>query len=305
MRGGHLRCSLVDANGRSLRAVAWRCADTPIGRRLEAGGGTLHAAGKLKPDDWNGRSTRRAGDRGPRRSAHALTPPAPGLRSPDRRRIYPPLLRRSLRLSVRTSDFQSGKRGSTPLGTTKFCGFRALRSPRPARRPAGGLQDALCRERWRSYPLGSARIGSARPLDHGAPLQQPDVVSAAAGAYTATRMARSTSSMAASSPKPSRTAGWSSSKAPATTIWSRLTRRPPRRCCSSSTRSKAPVPRPDTLQPPRAAARRASLARDADEEELRGHVARQRLFGPPGRVAWRRRLEPNFARKAEDSPVSD
>ena len=57
LRGGHLRCSLVDANGRSLRAVAWRCADTPIGRRLQAGGGALHAAGKLKPDDWNGRQS--------------------------------------------------------------------------------------------------------------------------------------------------------------------------------------------------------------------------------------------------------
>jgi single-stranded-DNA-specific exonuclease len=55
LRGGHLRCALVDANGRSLKAVAWRCADTPIGRRLQAGGGALHAAGKLKPDDWNGR----------------------------------------------------------------------------------------------------------------------------------------------------------------------------------------------------------------------------------------------------------
>jgi len=57
LRGGHLRCSLVDAGGRSLRAVAWRSADTPIGRRLQAGGGALHAAGKLKPDDWNGRSS--------------------------------------------------------------------------------------------------------------------------------------------------------------------------------------------------------------------------------------------------------
>jgi single-stranded-DNA-specific exonuclease len=28
-----------------------------VGRRLEAGGGALHAAGKLKPDDWNGRSS--------------------------------------------------------------------------------------------------------------------------------------------------------------------------------------------------------------------------------------------------------
>jgi single-stranded-DNA-specific exonuclease len=57
VRGGHLRCTLVDARGRSLRAVAWRSADTPIGRRLEAGGGALHAVGKLKPDDWNGRNT--------------------------------------------------------------------------------------------------------------------------------------------------------------------------------------------------------------------------------------------------------
>lgn len=56
MRGGHLRCTLVAPNGASLRAIAWRAADTAIGRRLEAGGGALHAAGKLKPDDWNGRN---------------------------------------------------------------------------------------------------------------------------------------------------------------------------------------------------------------------------------------------------------
>jgi single-stranded-DNA-specific exonuclease len=57
LRGGHLRCALVDAGGRQLRAVAWRSADTAIGRRLQAGGGALHAAGKLKPDDWNGRES--------------------------------------------------------------------------------------------------------------------------------------------------------------------------------------------------------------------------------------------------------
>jgi single-stranded-DNA-specific exonuclease len=56
MRGGHFRCSLVDVQGRSLRAVAWRSADTDIGRRLEAGGSGLHAVGKLKADDWNGRT---------------------------------------------------------------------------------------------------------------------------------------------------------------------------------------------------------------------------------------------------------
>ena len=57
MRGGHLRCSLVGGGGASIRAIAWRSADTPIGQRLLAGGGSVHAAGKLKPDDWNGRNT--------------------------------------------------------------------------------------------------------------------------------------------------------------------------------------------------------------------------------------------------------
>jgi len=57
MRGGHLRCTLVGPNRASIRAIAWRSADTPIGARLMAGGGSLHAVGKLKPDDWNGRNT--------------------------------------------------------------------------------------------------------------------------------------------------------------------------------------------------------------------------------------------------------
>jgi single-stranded-DNA-specific exonuclease len=56
LRGGHLRCVLADEAGRSLRAVAWRCADTAVGKRLAAGGG-VHAAGRLKPDDWSGRAS--------------------------------------------------------------------------------------------------------------------------------------------------------------------------------------------------------------------------------------------------------
>jgi single-stranded-DNA-specific exonuclease len=56
LRGGHLRCSLTDGSGRGLRAVAWRCADTALGRRLAAGGGAFHVVGKLKADDWNGRN---------------------------------------------------------------------------------------------------------------------------------------------------------------------------------------------------------------------------------------------------------
>jgi single-stranded-DNA-specific exonuclease len=57
MRGGHLRCTLVGPGGASIRAIAWRSDDSPIGRRLLAGGGSLHAVGKLKADDWNGRNT--------------------------------------------------------------------------------------------------------------------------------------------------------------------------------------------------------------------------------------------------------
>jgi len=55
LRGGHVRCTLVDAAGSRIKAVAWRSADTDLGRRLMAGGGSLHVVGKLKVDDWNGR----------------------------------------------------------------------------------------------------------------------------------------------------------------------------------------------------------------------------------------------------------
>ncbi len=50
----HVACALVDTTGRSLRAIAWRCADAPLGRRLLAGGAALHVAGVLRPDDWKG-----------------------------------------------------------------------------------------------------------------------------------------------------------------------------------------------------------------------------------------------------------
>jgi single-stranded-DNA-specific exonuclease len=55
MKGGHVRCVLADPDGARIRAVAWRCEDTPLGARLLARDGGLHVAGKLKPDDWNGR----------------------------------------------------------------------------------------------------------------------------------------------------------------------------------------------------------------------------------------------------------
>jgi single-stranded-DNA-specific exonuclease len=55
MRGGHIRCVLADGAGGKLKAMAWRAEDTDLGRRLLAGGGGLHVAGRLKADDWNGR----------------------------------------------------------------------------------------------------------------------------------------------------------------------------------------------------------------------------------------------------------
>ncbi len=56
VKGGHIRCLLTDGAGAKLRAVAWRAGDSEMGRRLMAQGGALHVAGKLKPDDWNGRN---------------------------------------------------------------------------------------------------------------------------------------------------------------------------------------------------------------------------------------------------------
>lgn len=55
LRGGHVRCTLVDGSGGKLKAVAWRVEDTETGRRLLTEGGAIHVVGRLKPDDWQGR----------------------------------------------------------------------------------------------------------------------------------------------------------------------------------------------------------------------------------------------------------
>jgi single-stranded-DNA-specific exonuclease len=54
VRGGHVRCQVRDGAGGRLRAVAWRCEETALGRALLAGG-RLHLVGRLRPDDWQGR----------------------------------------------------------------------------------------------------------------------------------------------------------------------------------------------------------------------------------------------------------
>ena len=55
MTGGHVRCRLVGADGASVKAIAWRCADLPAGQALLSGQGGLSVVGRLKADDWNGR----------------------------------------------------------------------------------------------------------------------------------------------------------------------------------------------------------------------------------------------------------
>jgi single-stranded-DNA-specific exonuclease len=55
MNGGHVRCRLTAPDGSALRAVGWRLADQPGGEALLSGAGGLAVAGRLKPDDWNGR----------------------------------------------------------------------------------------------------------------------------------------------------------------------------------------------------------------------------------------------------------
>lgn len=57
LKGGHVRCTLTDASGGRLKAVAWRAGETDLGARIMAGGGGLHVVGRLKPDDWQGRES--------------------------------------------------------------------------------------------------------------------------------------------------------------------------------------------------------------------------------------------------------
>lgn len=53
---GHVRCILTGEDGTRLKGIAFRAAETPLGRLLtDRGAGPLHVAGRLKADDWRGR----------------------------------------------------------------------------------------------------------------------------------------------------------------------------------------------------------------------------------------------------------
>lgn len=55
---GHVRLTLADGGGGTLKAIAFKAADTPLGRfLLEKRGETIHAAGALSLDTWQGRES--------------------------------------------------------------------------------------------------------------------------------------------------------------------------------------------------------------------------------------------------------
>ncbi|MGV8840026.1 MAG: single-stranded-DNA-specific exonuclease RecJ [Bauldia sp.] len=55
--GNHVRAAIAAAGGTTLKAMAFRAAETPLGRRLLArDGGPVHVAGTLSADHWQGRS---------------------------------------------------------------------------------------------------------------------------------------------------------------------------------------------------------------------------------------------------------
>ena len=54
----HVRCRIEDASGGRLNGIAFRCLETPLGAALlKSGGATLHLAGKLRINTWQGNST--------------------------------------------------------------------------------------------------------------------------------------------------------------------------------------------------------------------------------------------------------
>ncbi|MFT4091627.1 MAG: single-stranded-DNA-specific exonuclease RecJ [Asticcacaulis sp.] len=56
LKGGHVRCELVDQQGRKIKAMAWRAEDTPVGQALLRPVGAVHVVGRLKADDYMGRN---------------------------------------------------------------------------------------------------------------------------------------------------------------------------------------------------------------------------------------------------------
>jgi single-stranded-DNA-specific exonuclease len=55
MKGGHVRCELIDGSGHKLKGIIWRAEGTPIGDALLRPAGLVHVIGRIKADDYMGR----------------------------------------------------------------------------------------------------------------------------------------------------------------------------------------------------------------------------------------------------------
>ncbi len=55
MKGGHVRCELIDSAGHKLKGIIWRAEGTAIGDALLRPAGLVHVVGRLKADDYMGR----------------------------------------------------------------------------------------------------------------------------------------------------------------------------------------------------------------------------------------------------------
>lgn len=55
MKGGHVRCELIDGGGHKLKGIAWRAEETAVGDALLRPSGLVHVVGRLKADDYMGR----------------------------------------------------------------------------------------------------------------------------------------------------------------------------------------------------------------------------------------------------------
>ena len=53
-----MRCILTGEDGGRLKAIAFRCADRPLGQLLlQSGGLPVHIAGQIRVDRWQGRES--------------------------------------------------------------------------------------------------------------------------------------------------------------------------------------------------------------------------------------------------------
>ena len=117
--GDHVKLRLVGGDGARLDAIAFRAVGTPLGEGLLAVAGTAHPCRRAAAQRRLERPRPASSCRSRMRRRQAPEDPRnPALAKTAQRPCIAPASGCALRLSVRTQDFHSCKRGSTPLGRT-------------------------------------------------------------------------------------------------------------------------------------------------------------------------------------------